>query len=74
MKDRNGNEIEIGDYVKWYDPEESARDLDRTYLVWDIRDEIVLITDEYSEVEVFPYELEKVDVSEMQKDLNNYEI
>lgn len=76
MKDRNGNEIKVGDYVKWYDPEESAKDLSRTYLVWDIRDEMVLITDEYSEVEVFPCELEVdiIDVFEMQKDLSSYEI
>ena len=76
MKDRNGNEIKVGDYVKWYDPEESARDLSRTYLVWDIRDEMVLITDEYSEVEVFPSELEidVIDVFEMLKDLDSYEI
>ena len=62
MKDRNGDEIKVGDYVKWYDTEDSARDLSRTYLVWNIRDEIVLITDEYSEAEVFPCELELVDI------------
>lgn len=77
MKDRNGYEIKMGDYVKWYDPEESARDLSRTYLIWDIRDEMVLITDEYSEAEVFPCELGKVDITdvfEMYKDLDSYEI
>ena len=33
MKDRNGKKIAIGDKVKWYDPEEEARDLKS---IWEV--------------------------------------
>ena len=59
--DRNGKEIEIGSHVIWYDPEIDARDLDRVWTVDDYTDDIVQISDEYSEAEVYPSEIEIVD-------------
>ena len=59
--DRNGKEIEIGSHVIWYDPEIEARDLDRVWTVDDYTDDIVQISDEYSEAEVYPSEVEIVD-------------
>jgi hypothetical protein len=60
-KDREGKEIFVGSWVKWYDPEEEHRDLNRIYDVYDIvgedEDLIVLIGDEFSEAEVLPNEL-----------------
>lgn len=61
--DINGNPIELGDEVIWYDPEEEMRDLSRKWIVRKIDDDIILITaDEpyYSEAQVFPNELEIV--------------
>lgn len=60
VTDRNGKEINVGDSVRWYDPDESARDLSRVYEVWDVRGEIVMIGDSFSEAEVFPHELEVI--------------
>lgn len=57
VKDRNGNKIKIGDKVTWFDPDETARDLERVWEVYDLSDEIVFITDDYSEAEVLPSEV-----------------
>lgn len=59
--DRNGKEIEIGSHVIWYDPEIEARDLNRVWTVDDYTEDIVQISDEYSEAEVYPSEIEIVD-------------
>jgi len=59
--DRNGKQISVGANVKWYDPEEEARDLTRVWQVDDVSEEIVYISDEYSEAEVLPSELEVVE-------------
>ena len=59
VKDRNGKTLKKGQKVKWYDPEEEARDLSRVYVVDKIHNEdVVMISDEYSEAEVIPHELE----------------
>lgn len=59
VKDRKGKVLKVGRKVKWYDPEESARDLIRIYIVDKIHNEdVVIISDEYSESEVMPNELE----------------
>ena len=58
-KDKNGKIIHTGDNVRWCDPEESARDLKRVWTVDEIHsEECVLISDEYSQAEVIPEELE----------------
>ncbi len=59
--DRNGNEIEIGCHVIWFDPEIDSRDLDRVWTVDDYTEDVVQISDEYSEAEVYPSEIEIVD-------------
>jgi hypothetical protein len=57
-EDIDGKEINVGDSVVWYDPDEEARDLERVYQVFDIEsDELIRIADEYSEVEVPACEL-----------------
>ena len=61
VKDRKGKKISIGANVKWYDPEEEARDLTRVWQVDDVSEEIVNISDDYSEAEVLPSELEVVE-------------
>ena len=58
--DRNGKPISVGSRVIWYDPERSARDLKRVWVVDDMRGDIVYISDEYSEAEVYPQELRVV--------------
>jgi hypothetical protein len=59
--DRNGKEIEIGSHVIWFDPEIDSRDLDRVWTVDDYTEDVVQISDEYSEAEVYPSEIEIVD-------------
>lgn len=63
-KDRKGNPIFVGSWVKWYDPEEAARDLTRIFDVYDIKgdddDCFILIGDEFGEAEVLPSELEVI--------------
>jgi hypothetical protein len=61
---RNIKTLHVGDKVKWYDPEEEARDLSIVWTIDEIRgslddeDTIILITSEYgSEAEVFQSEL-----------------
>ena len=63
-KDKNGEKISIGDKVRWYDPEEDHRQLDRIYTITKVNgcqnDDVILLTDDVSEVEVFASEIEKV--------------
>lgn len=67
-KDRNGVKIQAGDKVRWYDPaindftpEEQKEQLERIYEVDEVvSEELVCISDEFSEVEALPEELEKV--------------
>lgn len=60
-EDIDGNEINVGDSVVWYDPDEEARDLERVYQVFEIEsDELIRIADEYSEAEVPACELRVV--------------
>lgn len=56
--------IKIGDYVKWNDPcltdydvEEREIQSKRIYRVCDINDDVILISDNYGEVEAFEDEL-----------------
>lgn len=60
VTDRKGIEITLGAKVIWYDPEEDERDLSRVYTVDTISEELVNISDEYSEAEVLPNELEVI--------------
>ena len=60
VTDRKGIEITLGAKVIWYDPEEDARDLSRVYTVDTISEELVNISDEYSEAEVLSNELEVI--------------
>ena len=57
--DRNNVEIKIGDKVIWYDPAIDARELSRVWTIDKITDEIVYISDDFSESEVFANELSK---------------
>ena len=57
--DKNNVEIKVGDNVIWYDPEIEARDLSRVWTIDKITDEIVYISDDFSESEVFANELSK---------------
>ena len=55
--DMKGQKIIPGAQVIWYDPELSARSLNRVWTVDDCEGEIVRISDEFGEAEVFPKEL-----------------
>ena len=57
--DRNNVEIKVGDKVIWYDPAIDAMDLSRAWIFDKITDEIVYISDDFSELEVFANELLK---------------
>lgn len=57
--DRNNVEIKVGDKVIWYDPAIDAMDLNRVWTIDKITDEIVYISDDFSESEVFANELLK---------------
>ena len=57
--DRNNVEIKVGDKVIWYDPAVDVRDLSRVWVIDRITDEIVYISDDFSEAEVFANELLK---------------
>lgn len=57
--DRNNEEIKVGDKVIWYDPAVDARDLSRVWVIDRITDEVVYISDDFSEAEVFLSELSK---------------
>lgn len=58
--DRKGNEINVGDNVHWFDPDRANADDERVWEVWEVRGEIILIGDSYSEAEVYPNELEVI--------------
>ena len=62
VKDRGGKQLKVGDCVLWYDPEEETRDLTRIWGIdkinGDDEDSIILISDDFSEAEVFGHELE----------------
>ena len=61
VKDRKGKALKKGQKVIWFDPEVEARDLSEVYVVDKIyNEEIVLISNDYSEAEVSPSELEIV--------------
>ena len=61
IKDRKGKILKKGQKVIWYDPEEEARDLSTVYKVDKVvSEEMVLISNEFSEAEVFPEELKIV--------------
>lgn len=61
VKDRFNRPISIGDQVRWYDPQIEYRDLERIYEVTDIQsDEMIWISDDYSDVEVNACELEVI--------------
>lgn len=58
LKDKLGNDIEIGDEVIWVDPDIEGRDLNRVWTIFDIQsEELVKIEDDFSEAEVLPSEL-----------------
>ena len=57
--DRNNAEIKVGDKVIWYDPAIDAMDLSRVWTIDKITYEIVYISDDFSESEVFANELLK---------------
>jgi hypothetical protein len=61
VTDRKGKQISVGVHVIWYDPQEEFRDLTRVWQVDNVSEEIVNISDEYSEAEVLPSELEVVE-------------
>ena len=58
--DRKGKPITKGCKVKWYDPDEQARDLSRIWEVYRMGGEIVYLADKYGEAEVLPCEVEIV--------------
>lgn len=62
ITDIYGRELYIGGNVLWHDPDEEHRDLTRIWHVDSISadedDAVVLISDECSQAEVFPHELE----------------
>lgn len=58
--DRKGEKIVLGAHVIWYDPQEEYRDLERVYIVDGFKGDIVLISDDWSEAEVNPCELEVI--------------
>lgn len=58
--DKDGQPIQKGSNVIWFDPERSARDLKRMWTVYDMGGDIVYIADDYGEAEVFPQELKVV--------------
>ena len=57
--DRNNVETKVGDKVIWYDPAIDATDLSRAWIFDKITDEIVYISDDFSETEAFANELLK---------------
>lgn len=59
MKDRCGSAIKVGDCVIWHDPDETTRDLSRIWAIDKINGEVITISDDYSEAEVYSHELEK---------------
>lgn len=64
VRDRNNKKLKVGDCVRWYDPDEETRDLTRLWGIdkinGDDEDSIILISDDFSEAEVWGCELEKL--------------
>lgn len=61
VKDRKGKALKKGQKVIWFDPEVEARDLSEVYVVDKIHnEEVVMISNKFSEAEVNPCELEIV--------------
>ena len=58
--DKDGQPIQKGSKVIWFDSGRSARDLKRIWKVYDMGGDIVYIADDYGEAEVFPQELKVV--------------
>jgi len=58
MKDCNNKEIHLNDTVIWFDPDLQHKDITRFYTVNKIEGDIITISDKYSEIEVFPNEIE----------------
>lgn len=60
--DRNNKKLNVGDCVLWYDPDPETRDLNRVWAIDEIKgedeDSVILISDDFSEAEVFGWELE----------------
>ena len=67
VTDRKGKQISVGAHVIWYDPQEEFRDLTRVWQVDDVSKEIIYISDDYSEAEVLPSELEVVEKPKLDK-------
>lgn len=62
MRDRNGKKILVGNKVKWYDPQEEYRDVNRVWEVSHIHDNgIILLCDVFGDAEVYPQELEVIE-------------
>ena len=60
ITDSKGNILKVGDRVVWEDPEEQYQDSSRIWTITKLSEEIILISDKYSEAEVFPCELIKL--------------
>ena len=62
IKDRRGNELKVGDCVLWHDPDETTLDLSRIWGIDEIKGDdentVILISDDFSEAEVYAHELE----------------
>jgi hypothetical protein len=62
VRDRNNKKLNVGDCVLWHDPDPETRDLTRLWGIdkinGDDEDSIILISDDFSEAEVFGHELE----------------
>ena len=57
--DRNKTEINVGDKVIWYDPAIESMDLNRVWIIDSITNEIVHISADFSEAEVYANEISK---------------
>ena len=58
MKDCNNKEIHLNDTVIWFDPDLQFKDITRFYNIIRINEGIITISDKYTELEVFPHEIE----------------
>jgi len=59
--------FKVGDKVKWFDPaideydeKDRQEQLDRVFTIFDINDDIISISDGFSEAEVYDCELKKI--------------
>lgn len=60
MRDCNNREIHLNDTVIWFDPDLQFRDVTRFYNVDKIDEDLITISDKYTELEVFPHEIEVI--------------